>query len=147
MTYGPIDILAIEFPDNTKLLGEGLAELIKLVENGAIRIIDLLVVMKDADGNVTARELQELDPALIRVLDPLKPTITSLVTINDVEAIAEALEPNTTAGILLYENLWAIKFKEAMLKADARLILQERVPQQVVVEELADIAVKASQTA
>ena len=144
MTYGPIDILAIEFPDNTKLLGEGLAELIKLVENGAIRIIDLLVVMKDADGNVAARELQELDPKLIAVLDPLKPTITSLVTTNDVEALGAALEPNTTAGIMLYENLWAIKFKEAILKADARLIMQERIPQEVIVEELADIAVLAS---
>ena len=144
MTYGPIDILAIEFPDNTKLLGEGLAELIKLVENGAIRIIDLLVVMKDADGNVAARELQELDPKLIAVLDPLKPTVTSLVTTNDVEEIGAALEPNTTAGILLYENLWAIKFKEALLKADARVVLQERIPHEVIVEELADIAVLAS---
>jgi hypothetical protein len=144
MTYGPIDILAIQFPDNTKLLGEGLAELIKLVENGTIRIIDLLVVMKDADGNVAARELQELDPRLIAVLDPLKPTITSLVTMNDVEALGEALAPNSTAGILLYENLWAIKFKEAILKAGAQLLLQERIPQQVIVEELADIAVKAS---
>jgi hypothetical protein len=147
MTYGPIDILAIQFPNNTKLLGEGLAELIALVQNGTIRIIDLVVVMKDADGNVAARELQELDPALIAVIDPLKPTITSLVTLNDVEAIGAALEPNTTAAILLYENLWAIKFKEAILKADARLILQERIPQQVIVEELADIAVKASQPA
>jgi hypothetical protein len=144
MTYGPIDILAIEFPDNTKLLGEGLAELIKLVENGAIRIIDLLVVMKDADGNVAARELQELDPKLIAVLDPLKPTVTSLVTTNDVEEIGAALEPNTTAGILLYENLWAIKFKEALLKADARVVLQERIPHEVIVQELADIAVLAS---
>jgi len=144
MTYGPIDILAIEFPDNTKLLGEGLAELIKLVENGAIRIIDLLVVMKDADGTVAARELQELDPKLIAVLDPLKPTVTSLVTTNDVEEIGAALEPNTTAGILLYENLWAIKFKEALLKADARVVLQERIPHEVIVQELADIAVLAS---
>ena len=147
MTYGPIDILAIEFPDNTRLLGEGLAELIELVAKGTIRIIDLLVVMKDADGNVAARELQELDPALIAVLDPLQPTVTSLVTMNDVEELGAALAPNTTAGIMLYENLWAIKFKEAMQKAGARLILQERIPQEVIVEELADIAVKASSQA
>jgi hypothetical protein len=144
MTYGPIDILAIEFPDNRKLLGEGLAELVKLVASGTIRIIDLLVVMKDADGNVAARELQELDPKLIAVLDPLKPTITSLVTTNDVEELGAALEPNSTAGIMLYENLWAIKFKEALLKADARVVLQERIPHEVIVEELADLAVLAS---
>jgi hypothetical protein len=93
---------------------------------------------------VAARELQELDPALLAVLDPLQPTVTSLVTITDVENIAAGLAPNTTAGIMLYENLWAIKFKEAMLKADARLLLQERIPHEVVVEALADIAVLAS---
>jgi hypothetical protein len=147
MTYGPIDILAIEFPDNHKLLGEGLAALVELVANETIRIIDLVVVMKDADGNVAARELQELDPALIAVLDPLKPTVTSLVSMNDVEALGAALAPNSTAGIMLYENLWAIKFKEAILKADAQLIFQERIPQAVIVEELADIAVLASQQA
>ena len=63
---------------------------------------------------------------------------------NDVEELGAALAPNTTAGIMLYENLWAIKFKEAMQKAGARLILQERIPQEVIVEELADIAVQAS---
>ena len=62
----------------------------------------------------------------------------------DVENIAAGLEPNTTAAIMLYENLWAIKFKEAMLKADARLLLQERIPHEVVEEALADIAVLAS---
>ena len=144
MTYGPIDILALQFPDNAKLRGEGLAALADLVDNETIRIIDLLIVTKDADGNVAARELQELDPEWIRVLDPLKPTITSLVTMNDVEALGAELAPNSTAGIMLYENLWAIKFKEAILKADARLILQERIPHEVIVEELADIAVLAS---
>jgi hypothetical protein len=144
MTYGPIDILALQFPDNAKLRGEGLAALADLVDNETIRIIDLLIVTKDADGNIAARELQELDPEWIRVLDPLKPTITSLVTMNDVEALGAELAPNSTAGIMLYENLWAVKFKEAMLKADARLLLQERIPHEVVVEALADIAVLAS---
>ena len=144
MTYGPIDILALEFPDNAKLRGEGLAALADLVADETIRIIDLLIIMKDADGNVAARELQELDPAWIRVLDPLKPAVTSLVTMNDVAAIGADLAPNSTAGIMLYENLWAIKFKEAILKAGARLIMQERIPHEVVVEELADIAVLAS---
>ena len=147
MTYGPIDILALQFPDNTRLRGEALAALADLVANETIRIIDLVIVMKDADGNVAARELQELAPEFMLVINPLKPTITSLVTLNDVAAIGAELAPNTTAGIMLYENLWAIKFKEAILKAGAQLILQERIPQQVIVEELADIAVKASQQA
>jgi len=144
MTYGPIDILAVQFHDNRKLLGEGLAELSRLVANGTIRIIDLLVVTKDAGGYVAARELQELDPELIRVLDPLQPTVTSLVSMNDVAALGADLAPNSTAAIILYENLWAIRFKEALQKADAVVIMQERVPQEVIVEELADIAVVAS---
>jgi hypothetical protein len=144
MTFGPIDILAFEFPDNAKLRGEGLAALVELVAAETIRIVDLVIVVKDAEGNLVARELQELDPEWIRVLDPLKPTVTSLVTITDVENIAAGLEPNTTAAIMLYENLWAVKFKEAMLRADAHLLLQERIPHAVVVEALADVAVLAS---
>ena len=139
MTYGPIDILALEFPDNARLRGEALAALADLVANETIRIIDLVLVMKDADGNVAARELQELDPAFIRVIDPLRPTVTSLVTLNDVAVIGAALEPNSTAGIMLYENLWAIKFKEALLNANAQVVMQERIPHEVVLETLADM--------
>ena len=146
MTYGPIDILAIEFPDNTKLLGEGLAELIELVANGTIRIIDLLVVMKDADGNVAARELQELDPALIAVLDPLQPTVTSLVTMNDVEAHRRSAGAQHDGGHhALREPVGDQVQGGAAQGRRPAWSCRSASRSEVIVEELADIAVLASE--
>jgi Family of unknown function (DUF6325) len=139
MTIGPIDFLALEFPGN-KFNGQVLANLLGLVQAGVIRIIDLVVIVKDRDGSVTVRELKELDPDDIRILDPLKVEVTSMITRNDIDSIAAELANNSAAGLLLIENLWALKTKQAMLDADARLLMFERIPHEVVEENLADMA-------
>jgi hypothetical protein len=139
MTLGPIDFLALEFPGN-KFDGSILANLLGLVHAGVIRIIDLVVIVKDQDGTVIVRELQELDPDNIRVLDPLKVEVTSMITRNDIDGFAAVLPNNSTAGLLLIENLWAVKTKQAMLDADARLLMFERIPHEVVEENLAEMA-------
>jgi hypothetical protein len=139
MTVGPIDFLALEFPGN-KFDGSILANLLDLVQAGVIRIIDLVVIVKDREGGVLVRELQELDPDSVRVLDPLKVEVTSMITRNDIDGIAAALANNSAAGLLLIENLWAVKTKQAMLDANARLLMFERIPHEVVEENLADMA-------
>jgi hypothetical protein len=139
MTMGPIDFLALEFPGN-KFNGEILANLFDLVQAGVIRIVDLVVVVKDQDGSVVVRELKELDPDTVRVLDPLKVEVTSMITRNDIDSLAAGLANNSTAGLMLFENLWAVKTKQAMLDADARLLMFERIPHEVVEENLADMA-------
>ena len=139
MALGPIDFLALEFPGN-KFDGSILTSLLELVQAGVIRIIDLVVIVKDQDGSVFVRELKELDPDTIRVMDPLKVEVTSLITRNDVDSIAEGLANNSTAGLMLFENLWAVKTKQAMLDADARVLMFERIPHEVVEENLAAMA-------
>lgn len=139
MTYGPIDFLALEFEGN-KFKGDILASILELVENNIVRIIDMVVIVKDADGVVTPLEMQQLDPETLAILDPLQVDISGLVSAQDIDNIAAALRPNTTAGILLFENLWAIKFVEAVLEADGRVILQERIPREIIDEALADLA-------
>lgn len=139
MTYGPIDFLALEFEGN-KFKGDILASILELVENNIVRIIDMVVIIKDADGVVTPLEMQQLDPETLAILDPLQVDISGLVSAQDIDNIAAALRPNTTAGILLFENLWAIKFVEAVLEADGRVILQERIPREIIDEALADLA-------
>ena len=139
MTLGPIDFLALEFPGN-KFDGSILTSLFELVQAGVIRIIDLGVIVKDQDGSVFVRELKELDPDTIRVMDPLKVEVTSLITRNDVDSIAAGLANNSTAGLMLFENLWAVKTKQAMLDADARVLMFERIPHEVVEENLAEMA-------
>ena len=107
MTYGPIDLIALEFPGN-RFRGEILPELFDLVEKGIIRIIDLVVIMKD-QGEVIVRELRELDAADIAMFDPLQADVSQMITESDINAIAGQLAENSTAGILLIENLWAKK--------------------------------------
>jgi len=139
MALGPIDFLALEFPGN-KFKGEIIPDLLELVEAGIIRIIDLVVIAKDQDGSVFVRELNELDPDTIRIFDPLKIEVTSMITRNDVDGIAAELANNSTAGLLLFENLWALKTKQAMLDAGARVVMFERIPHEVVEENLAEMA-------
>ena len=136
MTVGPVDFLALEFPGN-KFDGSILANLLDLVQAGVIRIIDLVVIAKDQEGSVIVRELQELDPDTILVLDPLRVEVTSMITRNDIDGFAAVLANNSAAGLLLIENLWAVKTKQAMLDADARVLMFERIPHEVVEENLA----------
>ena len=135
MSYGPVDFLALEF-DNLKLKGEIMPALMELVENKIVRVIDLVVVQKDADGKHAALEVQQLAPEVIAIFDPLMAEISGIIQVEDVDAIAEQMENDTTAALLLFENLWAIKFKEAVLRANGRLLAQERIPYQVVDEAL-----------
>jgi len=133
VTYGPIDFIALEL-GTEQLKGDAISALLELVEKKIIRLVDLVVVVKDEAGNYEALEMQELEPDLIAVLDPLEVEVTGMVQMEDIEMIADALENNKTAAILLVENLWAIKFAEAVIKASGRLIMYDRIPFEVVNE-------------
>lgn len=143
MTFGPIDILAVEVQGN-QFKGEVLAELLDLVQRQIIRIIDVVVVVKDAEGSVQSLELRELDPETIEIFNPLNAEVTSLISVSDEETIAASLDNNSSAAIFVYENLWAIRIKEAFQRLGARVVLQERIPGEVVEEELKEIAALSS---
>jgi len=142
MTFGPIDFIALEFPGN-RFKGEILPDLFELVDKGIIRIIDLVIITK-AQGQVTVRELRELDDAHIEMFNPLKADVSQMITDGDIAMIGEQLADNSTAGLLLIENLWAKKTQQAMLDANGRLVMFERIPHDVVEEALADIAALAT---
>jgi hypothetical protein len=135
MTYGPIDFLALEFKTD-QLTGESLPELLKLVENKIIRVIDLVIIVKDQDGDVKVLEIEELAPNMLAFFDPLEVEISGIIQVEDIEFIAEAMEDNTTAALLLFENLWAIKFGEAVTRASGRMVMYDRIPFEVVNEML-----------
>jgi hypothetical protein len=97
-------------------------------------------VQKDANGKVIMREMQQMDPSVVAIFDPLKAQITGIIQLEDIEMIGEKVENNTTAAILLFENLWAIKFKEAVMNASGRVVMQERIPNEVVEETVAKFA-------
>jgi uncharacterized membrane protein len=139
MSLGPVDFIALEFPGN-RFKGEIVPDLIDLVEREVIRIYDLVIVTKRVDGMVEVRELQELDPAELSIVDPFKAEVSHMITELDIQAIAEKLDCNSTAALMLIENLWAKKTKQAMEDADGRLVMFERIPHDVVEEALADMA-------
>lgn len=135
MTYGPVDFLALEFK-GTQFKGEILPELLELVQKKIVRVVDLIVVQKDEAGKHRAFELQQLDTEVVRIFDPLELQITGMIQIEDIERVAELMENNTTAAIMLFENLWAIKFGEAAQRANGRMVMHERIPFEVVNETM-----------
>jgi uncharacterized membrane protein len=139
MTYGPVDFVALEFKGN-QFKGEIFPELMNLVNNEVIRVIDIIVVKKDADGKVTHQEIQETGKNVLAVFNPLKAEINGMIQVEDIELIGEKLENNSTAAILLFENLWAVKFVQAVENANGRAVMNVRIPHDVVEETMAKIA-------
>jgi uncharacterized membrane protein len=145
MTYGPIDFLALEFKTD-QLKGEILPELLELVKNKVVRVIDLVIIQKYEDGHHEAMEMQQLAPDLLALFDPLEVETSGIIQVEDIADVAEAMENGTNAALLLFENLWAVKFKDAVLRANGRLLAQERIPHEVV-EEAMEIFAKAESAA
>ena len=139
MTYGPVDFVALEFKGN-RFKGEILPEIMNLVNKDIVRVIDMIVVKKDADGKVTHREMQEQNKKILAVFDPLKAEINGMIQVEDIEMIGEKLENNTTAAVILFENLWAVKFVQAVENANGRSVMHVRIPHEIVVEAMEKIA-------
>jgi hypothetical protein len=133
VTYGPIDFLALQFKGNN-FKGEILKEVNKLMAAKTIRVIDMVIIYKNAQGAVTVKEIQEPDVDFVAIFDPTKVETQGMIKKGDIDMIAQKLENNSTAGLMLFENLWAIGFKEAVIRADGELLMQERIPHEVVLE-------------
>jgi hypothetical protein len=128
---GPVEYLIVAFPGN-EFKGEIAPALADLVDAGTIRIIDLAFVGKDGDGNVTAFELMDLDPEVRQGLENLGAEPSGLLNEEDVMATAEELEPNSSAAVLVWEDVWAKQVAQAMRDAGGELYDFGRVPHEVV---------------
>ncbi|MCB8984872.1 MAG: hypothetical protein H6659_13665 [Ardenticatenaceae bacterium] len=139
MSHGPIDFIVLSFSGN-KFKGEILDSLVELVESETIRIIDLLIVIKDEQGDLLAVEIEQHDPEISEFFAPLDFETNGMITAEDVEMIGANLENNSTAAMMLFENTWAVKFKEAVLNADGQLLVQGRIPSEDIDNALAEMA-------
>jgi uncharacterized membrane protein len=128
---GPVDYLIVAFPGN-RFQGEIAPALVELVDAGTIRIIDVAFVGKNENGDVVAMELIELDPAVQKGLEKLGIEVTGLLNEEDLKAAADELEPNSSAALLVWENVWARKVAQAMRDAGGVLLDFERLPHHVV---------------
>jgi len=138
MTYGPVDFVALEFKGN-QFKGEILPAIMDLVNRDVVRLIDMIVVKKDADGKVTHQEMQEHYNSVLAVFDPFKAEISGMIQVEDIEMIGEKLEPDTTAALLLFENLWAVNFVKAVENAKGRSVMHVRIPHEDVLEVMEKI--------
>ena len=137
MSIGPVEYIAIAFPGN-KFSGEIVPAIKELQQSGTIRVLDLVIISKDGDGNVTAVELSEASPEEQAALAALGVESRNLLGQEDVEDIGGALDPNTTAGLMIWENVWAARFAESLRNADGILIANGRIPAALVEEIMAE---------
>jgi uncharacterized membrane protein len=128
---GPVEYMIVAFPGN-KFRGEIAPALADLVESETIRIIDLAFVGKDADGNVVAFELSDLDDDVQEKINTLDPQAGGLLNDDDLMAAAEELDPNSSAALLVWEDLWAAKVAQAIRDADGVVLDIERIPHEIV---------------
>jgi hypothetical protein len=112
-----------------------------------VRVIDMIVVRKDTDGKVTHQEMQETDKKVLAVFNPLKAEINGMIQVEDIEMIGEKLENNSTAAVILFENLWAVNFVKAVENAKGRSVMHVRIPHEVVVETMEKIAAEEAKPA
>ncbi|CAM5508714.1 hypothetical protein SCANM124S_04842 [Streptomyces canus] len=124
---GPIDYLVVEFPGN-RMTGEGFPLLVDLVDRGLIRILDLTFIRKDADGSVTGLEIGDLTGDGELDLAVFEGASSGLLGQDDLVEAAAALEPGNSAGVLIYENLWAAPFAAALRRGGAELVASGRIP-------------------
>jgi hypothetical protein len=133
MSLGPIEMLVVKFPGN-QFSGEIIPALGELVENGTVRIVDLLFAVKGGDGQVTVLEFNDLAPDILGEWDPLISDVTPMLNEDDAHQIATSLENNSSAGIMLFENTWATRFVDAVANARGEVVLNERIPRSVIEE-------------
>ena len=128
---GPVDYLIVAFPGN-QFKGDIAPALADLVDAGTIRIIDLVFVGKDENGDVVTAELLELDPSVQAGLERLGVEPSGLLSDEDLADAADALEPNSSAALLLWENLWAKDVANAIRSAGGQLVDFGRLPHDAV---------------
>ena len=141
---GPVDYVIVEFPPGAQnFTGEGADELIKLHDAGIIRIMDILILEKAADGSVDAHELSDVPE--LGELQRIEAQLAQTLAEDDVADLAAAMDPGTVAAALVYENLWAAPFASAMRRAGGQLIANGRIPIQAIIAAVdADAALEAA---
>jgi hypothetical protein len=132
---GPVDYVVVEFPaGQSNFTGEMVEELLALVEAGIIRVIDVVILTKDADGGIDAIELSDVDE--LGPLEVIETELAELLAEDDIVHLAAAMDPGSTAGVLIWENLWAAPFASAARRSGGQLIANGRIPIQAIIASI-----------
>src|SRR4051795_8309406 len=132
---GPVDYLVVEFPAGaSNFTGEMANELLALVDSGTIRVIDILILTKNDDGTVEPMELSDVGE--LGELEAVEAELAVLLAEEDIAHLAAAMEPGSTAGVLIFENLWAAPFASAARHSGGQLIATGRIPIQAIIASI-----------
>ena len=132
---GPVDYAVVEFPAGaSNFTGEMAEELLALVDSGTIRVIDILILTKNEDGTIDAMELSDIEE--LGELQALEAQLADLLAEEDVEHLAASMDPGSTAGVLIWENLWAAPFGAAARRSGGQLIATGRIPIQAIIASI-----------
>ena len=134
-SLGPIDYIVVEFPAGaSSFTGEMTEALLALVDAGTIRVVDVLILTKNEDGTVDAMELSEIEQ--LGPLQAVEAQLAEFLAADDVEHLAAAMDPGSTAGVLIWENLWAAPFASAARRSGGQLIANGRIPIQAIIASI-----------
>ena len=128
---GPVDYIVVEFP-GSKFNGEIAPALKDLVDRGVIRVLDIVILQKDDKGTLEVAELSDLDESEVGSIRDYETKLAMLLSEDDVIAVAEAIEPGTTAAVLVWENKWAVPFATAVRHSGGLLVASGRIPIQAI---------------
>ncbi|HET6172862.1 MAG TPA: DUF6325 family protein [Gaiellales bacterium] len=132
---GPVDYIVVDFPAGaSNFTGEMSAELVALVDAGIIRVIDIVILTKNEIGTVDALELSDVGE--LGELQAIEAQLAELLAADDIEHLAAAMEPGSTAGVLIWENLWAAPFAAAARRSGGQLIANGRIPIQAIIASI-----------
>lgn len=141
---GPIDYLALEFPE-ARVSGEGLAALLDLVDKGTVRILDLRAVKREVDGTFTEMEIADFDSDGTLDLAVFRGVSSGLLDDDDLSQAASLIEPGKVVALLVWENTWAAPFVSAMRRVGADVIASGRIPADEVVAMLDELETEEAQ--
>jgi hypothetical protein len=137
MTIGPVEYIIIGFPGN-QFNGDIAPALADLIASGTIRVLDLVFITKDADGNSAAFEYDELDD--LAPFGDLDGHVGGLIGPEDIEHAAEALEANSSAALLLWEDTWAIPLVDALRASGGVLLEGSRIPHDLIEDAFTELS-------
>ena len=133
---GPIDVVVIAYPPGAPMTGEAVPHLLKLVDDGIVRVLDAMFVEKAEDGTVSGFEAKDLDDKGVGDFTLLDGASSGLLGEEDIAAAGEAIDPGTAAVAIVYENRWAAPFAAAVRSNGGELVANQRIPVQDVVAVL-----------
>jgi hypothetical protein len=142
MSYGPVELVVLKF-DDTKFEGEVLREIQKVVDNGTIVVIDILLAVRLGDDAVRVIEVQELEDPILQRWEPIITDAGNLLTAEDAEALSAGLEPDSAVALLIFEHRWVAPIADAIEAAGGRVVMTERIPRAVIDQLVAEIAAAA----